>query len=324
MAKPRVFVSSTFYDLKFIRREIERFVLDQVGFEPVLFERSAVTYKPEQSLEDSCYDEIKNCQLVVLVIGGKVGSDSQSAEAETKEKSIVKRKSITFMEYENARKNNIPIFTFVLSEVLSEYRTYLANKETLGFVPAHVDHPAVFELIADIYSREKNNSVYKFQEVDDIIETLRTQWAGLFFEYLQKAKSDELAVDISSKIDRLDALYGKILGLAESNNSEAGNINTSEVVEKLKDEFFKRDLEYAFSSSEIVRHLTGTHGHDLADLRATFDKAKNVTEFKNTIEKPDGTKPSCWTFKQAGDPHLDIMMKERDERASKVAAKTDN
>jgi len=203
MAKPRVFVSSTFYDLKFIRREIERFVLDQVGFEPVLFERSAVTFKPEQSLEDSCYDEIKNCQLVVLVIGGKVGSESQTAAAENKEKSIVTRKSITFMEYENARKNNIPIFTFVLADVLSEYRTYLANKENAGFVPAHVDHPAVFDLIGDIYSREKNNSVYKFQEVDDIIETLRTQWAGLFFEYLQKAKSNDLAIDISSKIDRL-------------------------------------------------------------------------------------------------------------------------
>lgn len=324
MAKPRVFVSSTFYDLKFIRREIERFVLDQVGFEPVLFERSSVTYKPDQSLEESCYDEIKNCQLVVLVIGGKVGSESQSSEAETLEDSIVKRKSITFMEYENARNNNIPIFTFVLSDVLSEYRTYLANKENSKFVPAHVDHPAVFELISDIYSREKNNSVYKFQEVDDIIDTLRSQWAGLFFEYLQKAKSDDLALDISSKIDRLDALYGKLLTLAEKEKNEANDINTSDVVEQLKEEFFKRDLDSAFSNSEIVRHLTGSHGHSLDALREAFENSKNVKEFKNAISKPDGTKPSCWMFRQAVDAHLDKLMKERHERVNNVSTDTEN
>lgn len=37
MAKPRVFLSSTYYDLKHVRERIERF-LANFGMEPVLFE----------------------------------------------------------------------------------------------------------------------------------------------------------------------------------------------------------------------------------------------------------------------------------------------
>lgn len=38
MAKPRVFISSTFYDLKQVRSSLETFVRD-LGFDPVLSEK---------------------------------------------------------------------------------------------------------------------------------------------------------------------------------------------------------------------------------------------------------------------------------------------
>jgi hypothetical protein len=37
MAKPRIFVSSTFYDLRQIRSDLERFI-KEIGYEPVLNE----------------------------------------------------------------------------------------------------------------------------------------------------------------------------------------------------------------------------------------------------------------------------------------------
>jgi hypothetical protein len=37
MAKPRVFISSTFYDLRHVRADLERFIKD-MGYEPVLSE----------------------------------------------------------------------------------------------------------------------------------------------------------------------------------------------------------------------------------------------------------------------------------------------
>lgn len=43
MARPRVFVSSTFYDLKQLRAELERFI-HSLGYDPVLNERGLVPY----------------------------------------------------------------------------------------------------------------------------------------------------------------------------------------------------------------------------------------------------------------------------------------
>ena len=43
MAKPRVFVSSTYYDLKNLRSAFESF-LEQFGFEPVLSEKGNIKY----------------------------------------------------------------------------------------------------------------------------------------------------------------------------------------------------------------------------------------------------------------------------------------
>ena len=41
MAKPRVFVSSTYYDLKYVRERLERFI-SAYCFDPILFESDEV------------------------------------------------------------------------------------------------------------------------------------------------------------------------------------------------------------------------------------------------------------------------------------------
>ena len=46
MAKPRVFVSSTYYDLKHLRSSLENFV-ESLGFEPVLSEKGDIAYAPD-------------------------------------------------------------------------------------------------------------------------------------------------------------------------------------------------------------------------------------------------------------------------------------
>ena len=49
MAKPRVFISSTFYDLRQIREDLDRFILD-MGYEPVRYETGAIPYSKTESL----------------------------------------------------------------------------------------------------------------------------------------------------------------------------------------------------------------------------------------------------------------------------------
>lgn len=76
MAKPRIFVSSTYYDLRHIRTDIDRFIREQ-GYEPVLNEQGSIAYGKEDRLEEYCYKEINNVDILVSIIGGRYGSESK-------------------------------------------------------------------------------------------------------------------------------------------------------------------------------------------------------------------------------------------------------
>ena len=64
MAKPRVFISSTYYDLKSIRADLERFIRDQ-GYEPVMHERGHIPYGKEDKPEEYAYREIDYCDIII-------------------------------------------------------------------------------------------------------------------------------------------------------------------------------------------------------------------------------------------------------------------
>lgn len=76
MAKPRIFISSTFYDLRHIRTDLERFIRD-LGFDPVMNERGAIPYGKSEALEEYCYREIRNCDILIHLVGGRYGSQSK-------------------------------------------------------------------------------------------------------------------------------------------------------------------------------------------------------------------------------------------------------
>lgn len=59
MAKPRVFISSTFYDLRLVRLELDKF-LRVIGYEPVRNETGDIPYGKVDALETYCYKEIGN------------------------------------------------------------------------------------------------------------------------------------------------------------------------------------------------------------------------------------------------------------------------
>lgn len=73
--KPRVFVSSTFYDLKYIREDLSNFIKAH-DFEPILFEDGDIGYTPGKTLDDSCYEAMKGADMVLLIVGGKLWKSS--------------------------------------------------------------------------------------------------------------------------------------------------------------------------------------------------------------------------------------------------------
>jgi hypothetical protein len=77
MAKPRIFLSSTFYDLKYVRNDLEKFI-KELGYDPVMSERGHIPYGKIDELEKYCYREISTCDIMVNIIGGKFGTKSSN------------------------------------------------------------------------------------------------------------------------------------------------------------------------------------------------------------------------------------------------------
>ena len=189
MARPRIFVSSTYFDLRVVRADLERFI-KEVGYEPVLFERGQVPYGKEEALEEYCYREISTCDVLIAIIGGKYGTPSKDD-----------KHSISQKELKKAIELGKQIYIFVERSVHSEYRTYQANKDVKGFKPASVNDSRVYAFLEEIYSLPGGNPVESFEISDDITRYLREQWAGLFQRLLQE-NARQREIDI---IDNLKA-----------------------------------------------------------------------------------------------------------------------
>ena len=176
MAKPRVFISSTFYDLRYVREDLERFV-KEMGYEPVRHETGSIPYSKEKPLEESAYQEVTQSDIIVCVVGGRYGSDSATQEG-----------SITQNELQEALKKKIQVYVFVEQSVLSEYSTYLKNKETESIEYSHADNVAVYKFIEETYALPQNNPITAFATSSEIAKFLKLQWAGLFQKFLQEQK----------------------------------------------------------------------------------------------------------------------------------------
>ncbi len=79
MARPRVFVSSTYYDLKHIRSSRENFI-ESLGFKAILSEKGDIAYTPDIPLDESCYSEVENSDIFVIIIGGRYGSEKSGSK----------------------------------------------------------------------------------------------------------------------------------------------------------------------------------------------------------------------------------------------------
>ncbi|NJB84206.1 DUF4062 domain-containing protein [Wenyingzhuangia aestuarii] len=241
MAKPKVFISSTCYDLGEIRDSLSTFV-KSFGFEPVLSEYGDVFFHPDLHTHNACINEIGNCQLFILIIGGRFGGKYINDQ----------KKSITNAEYESAVIKKVPIFTYIKKNVLDNHNLFQSNRNK-DFVES-IHYPAIekqenaksiFEFINRVRRSASNNGYESFENFRDIENHLRKQWAGMFFEFLknreiniQISNTNESINEIKSVSNKLETILKNIYKVVDSENAESSIIEIDKI--SLASEYLER------------------------------------------------------------------------------------
>ena len=281
MAKPRVFVSSTYYDLKHIRNSLEIFI-DGLGYESVLYEQGDIPFHHDSPLDVSCYEEIKNCHILVLIIGGRYGSPSSDTDIES---GLEHFNSVTKKEYETARSNDIPIYIFIEKNVHSEYHTYKKNRHNKDISYAHVDNANIFKLIDDIYSQKRNNLVRDFEKFDDLSNWLRDQWAGLFADLLTAKQRDHELEDLSSQVAGLKDLSSVLKSYTESIMSKLQPDNFEQIIKSSNNNLRSRALRN-FEKNPLISYLLDRSPKGIG-IVSLYEAFLNSDSIKETLERCD-------------------------------------
>jgi len=72
MATPKIFVSSTCYDLNIVRSQLRGFI-NSLGYDPIMSEYADILYDPRSHTHTSCIKEVENCDMLILIIGSRFG-----------------------------------------------------------------------------------------------------------------------------------------------------------------------------------------------------------------------------------------------------------
>lgn len=212
MAKPRVFISSTFYDLKQVRSDLDNFI-ETIGYETIRNEEGNIPYGKEEALEEYCYKEIKNIDIFVSIIGGRFGSES-----------LRQNNSISQIELITALKEEKQVYIFIEKNVLSEFETFLINKDT-SIKYRYVDDIRIYQFIEEVKNLNSNNNIKGFETATDITRYLKEQLAGLFQRFLdEQTRIKELS--IIKNLEKTALTLNKLVNLiSEDNKGKTEEIN---------------------------------------------------------------------------------------------------
>lgn len=214
MAKPRVFISSTYFDLKSVRADLEHFIRER-GFDPVLHERGSVAYGSAEALERYCYKEIETCDILISIIGGRFGSKSDDSTY-----------SISQTELKVALEQSKQVYIFVERDVYHEFRTYERNRDATARW-ASVDNSKIYEFLSEIYSLKNNNPIQPFETSYDITENLKEQWAGLFQRLLAQQSlgvQASLFHDLKQSLENARSLLDVVASQADRRDEVVADI----------------------------------------------------------------------------------------------------
>ncbi len=297
MATPKVFISSTCYDLMQIRDSLFEFVKEYY-YEPILSDKGDVFYHPDLHTHESCINEIENCQLFILIIGGRFGGKYKYDAI----------KSITNAEYEAAKVKNIPVFTFIKREVYEDHRLYQRNKKNKDVVEK-IEFPSIenqeyainiFEFINSVRQASVNNGFFPFEFVNEIKNNLGKQWAGLMYDFLnQRLKYKDQKI-VSQTLDNLtfinkkteeivENIYKQLMPKTaqESINTTDKILNGARFYNSIFNMFELKGFSKSIDEIAIINPSKHTWYEYLAETNKFELVGKNKIPFEDDLEEED-------------------------------------
>lgn len=223
MAIPRVFVSSTCYDLKYIRENL-RYFITNLGYDPVLSDRGDVFYDPASDTQDACLSEVSTCQLLVLIIGGRFGGAYKETES-----------SITNEEYREAIRGRIPVFALVEHLVYTEHHVFLKNSANPDVDETKINYPScddvrIFHFIDEVRKNSYNNALFSFRDFSDIEAYLKKQWAGMMHNFLTRQREQEAFQQTNQSLDNIQGALRKTEELIKNVYLRVDEANAPKVI----------------------------------------------------------------------------------------------
>lgn len=290
--KPRIFVSSTFYDLKYMREDISNFIKAH-DFDPIMFEDGDIGYSWGKNLDESCYETMRSADMVILIIGGNYGSPATGE----KEDSFAEYLSVTRKEFETAANEGIPVYVFVESAVYTEYGIYESNIKNIEEQKYNIAFKAtksinVFRFIKEIHSLGKI-SVTEFRKASEIKEFLSKQWSDMFKNYLLSLKEDKNSEQLYDAMDNLQSLI-KQMGI---------------MVDGLGKKIIGNEEDVTYD--KLLEKQTRLRAREVAK------KISNIFKFTSTLERKEATEIAYGLIKEALDEvskkHEEIDFEDRNE-----------
>lgn len=315
MASPRLFVSSTCYDLQEIRFQLRQFILD-FGYEPVMSEFDDIFYNYENHVQDSCLEEISKCQLFLLVVGNNYGSIYHQEKDSDKIPD-----SVTLTEFKKALEINIFKHIFINKFVDYDWKNYKRaldkvmlkyfqennvenskiqnvksklKKEFDETYPFPYDSYRYVFYFLDIINELKDGNAYNtFESFADVKESLKKQWAGFMYESLTRnIKKDDLNLKpLEDKISHIDSNLKKLL---ESKSTSQGKKISFDISKLSKDVDLENLENLQIKIDEVLKSIFCYETFNMNDgmtyhhKRVWFDKViseKETTEWLNYLSE---------------------------------------
>jgi hypothetical protein len=224
-----------------VRADIKEF-LESLGLDPVLSEFASFPINPSHDTIKNCREAVKNrADIFILVVGGRYGAVADNG------------RSVTNLEYVEAKAKGIPIYIFVAKNIISVLPVWRKNKEA-DFSEV-VDSNRLFEFVESLRDT-KDNWVFSFESAQDICTTLKNQLAYLFMDCLDLRSrimpgilDDQGLSEVSPKA--LQIMIQKPKGWEYKLFSEL----LKDYIEKHED--IRRDLSYgvSFGKRTVLKNL---------------------------------------------------------------------